>query len=194
MHGDLLDEGTPDEGVPEDDLPGSGSGNDDDRDGTGSGSVPARRRGRPEQTPLQRALGLLARREHSRKELSRKLTSRGLDAGDVEAAVGRLAGEGWQDDKRFAESLVRGRAGSGYGPVRIRAELATHGLDREAIARAMETYEGDWAENARELVQRRFGPGVTEELNLRRKAADFLMRRGFDGASVRAATRFDPDD
>ncbi|QSX75464.1 recombination regulator RecX [Lysobacter arenosi] len=183
MHGDLLD----------DDPPGGGSGSDD-RDGAGAAAGPARRRGRPEQTPLQRALGLLARREHSRKELSRKLTSRGLDAGDVEAAVGRLAGEGWQDDKRFAESLVRSRAGSGYGPVRIRAELATHGLDREAVARAMETYEGDWAENARELVQRRFGPGVTEELNLRRKAADFLMRRGFDGASVRAATRYDPDD
>lgn len=188
MHGDLLD----------DDEPGTGPGSDD-REGGGVATGPSRRRGRPEQTPLQRALGLLARREHSRKELSRKLTSRGLDAGDVEAAVGRLAGEGWQDDKRFAESLVRSRAGSGYGPVRIRAELATHGLDREAVARAMETYEGDWAENARELVQRRFGPaiaggGATEELNLRRKAADFLMRRGFDGASVRAATRFDPDD
>lgn len=161
---------------------------------SGGAGPPGRRRGGREQTPLQRALGLLARREHSRKELNRKLSSRGLDAGEVEAAVDRLAGEGWQDDARFAESVVRSRASSGYGPIRIRAELGTHGLDREAIARAMASFEGDWAENARDLAHRRFGPGLVDDPVLRRKAADLLMRRGFDGDSIRAATRFDPDD
>ena len=164
----------------------------DDRNEGGSGEPRPRRRGR-EQTPVQRALGLLARREHSRKELSRKLTTRGLDAGEVQAAVDRLAGEGWQDDARFAESLVRSRASSGYGPLRIRAELSTHGLDREAIARAMDTFEGDWGENARDLVRRRFGAAL-EEIAVRRKAADFLIRRGFDGGCARAATSLDLDD
>jgi|SRR5688572_12471538 regulatory protein len=166
---------------------------DDPPAGESAGGGSGRRRGR-EQTPVQRALGLLARREHSRKELNRKLTSRGLDAGEVQAAVDRLTGEGWQDDARFAESLVRSRAGSGYGPIRIRAELATHGLDREAIARAMDTFEGDWSEAAHDLVRRRFGPALGGDQALQRKAADFLLRRGFDGASVRAATRLDPDD
>ncbi|PAM41636.1 recombination regulator RecX, partial [Acinetobacter baumannii] len=36
---------------------------------------PGRKRRVREQTPVQRALGLLVRREHSRKELTRKLTS-----------------------------------------------------------------------------------------------------------------------
>ena len=166
----------------------------DDPNGGGSGeTAPGRRRRVREQTPVQRALGLLARREHSRKELNRKLTSRGLDAGEVQAAVDRLAGEGWQDDARFAESLVRSRAISGYGPLRIRAELSTHGLDGEAIAQAMGTFDGDWTENARDLVRRRFGKSL-DELAQRRKAADFLIRRGFDGDSVRAATRLDLDD
>lgn len=166
----------------------------DDPTGSDTGTnPPGRRRRVREQTPVQRALGLLARREHSRKELSRKLTSRGLDAGEVQAAVDRLAGEGWQDDSRFAESLVRNRVASGYGPLRIRAELSTHGLDSDAIARAMGTFEGDWAENARDLVRRRFGKTL-DDLAQRRKAADFLIRRGFDGSSVRAATRLDPDD
>ncbi|MFC3549832.1 recombination regulator RecX [Lysobacter cavernae] len=170
-----------------DDLPGGGS------DSPGSGK-PGRRRAVRELSTTQRALGLLTRREHSRKELTRKLTSRGLDADEVEAAVERLAGDGWQDDARFAESLVRSRASGGYGPIRIRAELGTHGLDGEAIARALAGFDGDWSENARDLVRRRFGSTVTEDLALRRKAADFLFRRGFDGDSVRAATRFDPDD
>lgn len=155
---------------------------------------PRPRRSRPEQTPVQRALGLLTRREHSRRELERKLASRGVDAGEAKAAVERLASEGWQDDRRFAELLVRSRAGSGYGPLRIRAELATHGLDRDAIAAAMDTFDGDWTETACDLVRRRFGPGGLTDLAGQRKAADFLIRRGFDGGSVRAATRLDWED
>ena len=154
-----------------------------------------RRRGKPqEQTPLQRALGLLTRREHSRKELTRKLTARGVEVEQAQAAVERLAGEGWQDDNRFAEVLVRTRAGGGYGPLRIRAELATHGLVREAIAVAMETFESDWTETACDLVRRRFGPVRPDDHAQRRKAAEFLARRGFDSASIRAATQGDPDD
>lgn len=154
--------------------------------------APGKRR-RPELTPQQRALGLLVRREHSRKELARKLTSRGVQAEDAQAAVDRMTAEGWQDDARFAEQLVRSRANNGYGPLRIRAELGTHGLDREAVAAAMDSYDGDWGENARDLVRRRF-PGGADDPVLRRKAADFLIRRGFSGDQVRAAARFDPDE
>ncbi len=152
------------------------------------------RRPRPEPTPTQRALGLLTRREHSRKELTRKLTVRGVERAEAESAVSRLTAEGWQDDARFAESLVRSRAGSGYGPIRIRAELGTHGLDREAIAAALDTFDGDWLEQARDLVRRRFGALVVEDRGVQRKAVDFLIRRGFAADHIRAATRFDPDD
>lgn len=165
---------------------------DSGQDGGGTGN-PGRRRSR-ELSPIQRALGLLTRREHSRKELTRKLVAKGVASEDVEVAVAKLAGAGWQDDVRFAESLVRNRVSGGYGPTHIRAELATHGLDRETIAAALDTFEGDWAGNARDLVRRRYGDGVADDLKLRRKAADLLMRRGFDAACIRAATRFDPDD
>ncbi|MFT4249586.1 MAG: recombination regulator RecX [Pseudomonas sp.] len=152
------------------------------------------RTSRPQPTPLQRALGLLVRREHSRKELTRKLRARGIDAEAASAAVERLAGEGWQDDARFAELLVRSRAAAGYGPLHIRAELASHGLDGEAVAIAMATFDGDWTENARELVRRRFVHGGPVDPVRRRKAADLLARRGFGGDSIRAAICFDPED
>ena len=162
--------------------------------GPEQGEPDARKRRRPEQTPLQRALGLLVRREHSRKELSRKLVAKGVDSGDAESAVARLQAEGWQDDARFAESVVRNRSGSGYGPLHIRAELASHGLDSEAIEAALATFEGDWQEQARALVQRRFGENGPQELAQRRKAADLLARRGFDGDCIRRATRYEPQD
>lgn len=162
--------------------------------GEDAGTRKPRRRGGKEQTPLQRALGLLVRREHSRRELSRKLTARGMDAADVRSAVDRLVDEGWQSDTRFAETLVRSRAAGGHGPLRIRAELSTHGLDREAVEAAMATFDGDWTETARDLVRRRFGPFDPTDLAQRRKIADFLIRRGFDGASVRAASQAGAED
>ena len=138
---------------------------DDERSGHPGGhpaDAPARgrRRARPEPTPTQRALGLLVRREHSRKELSRKLAARGVARDDAEAAIDRLSDAGWQDDARFAELLVRSRAETGHGPLRIRAELQTHGLDREAVALAMATYDGQWDRLAREAVERRFGAAI----------------------------------
>lgn len=156
--------------------------------------APRRKRRVSEQTPVQRALGLLVRREHSRKELTRKLQARGIETEAAVAAVDKLSEAGWQDDTRFAENLVRIRANTGCGPIHIRAELGTHGLDSEQIALAMDTFEGDWAENARDLVCRRFGEAGPQELPQRRKAADLLARRGFDGDTIRRATRYDPDD
>src|SRR3970040_1219676 len=119
-----------------------------------SGSRRRGRRGAVELSPIQRAVGLLSRREHSRLELTRKLCERGLAADEVEAAVEKLATDGWQDDARFAQFLLRSRVSGGYGPIRIRAELATHGLDRDAISSALAEFDGDWAPNARDLLGR----------------------------------------
>ena len=152
----------------------------------GDASVERRKPRRPEPTPAQRALGLLVRREHSRKELARKLIARGVETEEAHAAVERMRSEGWQDDVRFAESLVRNRAAGGYGPLHIRAELGTHGLDREAIATALESFDGNWIDVARDLVRRRFGETGPRGPAQQRKAADLLMRRGFEHSVLRA--------
>lgn len=153
---------------------------------------------RPESTPAQRALALLVRREHSRPELTRKLLARGIGVEEAAAAVEKMAAAGWQDDTRFACSLARTRAANGYGPLRIRAELNSHGLGGESLAAAFaalaETGEDDWPARARDLVQRRFGVSCASTPALQRRAADFLARRGFDGDSVRAALRVEPED
>jgi regulatory protein len=133
-------------------------------------------------------LGLLTRREHSRKELARKLKGRGVEAAEAQAAIDKLADAGWQDDRRFAESLVRSRAAAGYGPAWIRAELGTHGLGAEAISAALATFEGDWADVAADLLRRRLGVFDASDVGARRKAIDLLLRRGFAMDLVLAAT------
>ncbi|MGH8030193.1 MAG: regulatory protein RecX [Arenimonas sp.] len=139
----------------------------------------------------QQALGLLVRRERSRAELGRKLKSRGIDGDEAEAALTTLARQDFQNDERFAGALARTRAAAGYGPVRIRAELGTHGLDRPTIAAALDTCEVDWDALATDAARRRFGLRLADPA-IRRKAVELLLRRGFDvrcaSGAVRTAT------
>lgn len=170
-------------------------GIEDVSEGVDAVAASSRKRKPRELTPVQRALALLVRREHSRKELTRKLVERGIERDAALAAVDRLTSDGWQSDARFAEMLVRSRVAQGQGPVRIRAELGTHGLGQEMVETALAGFEGDWTQAARELAQRRFGAGLASaDTAQRRKAADFLYRRGFDGEAVRLALRGSPED
>jgi regulatory protein len=130
---------------------------------------------------------LLTRREHSRKELTRKLAARGVERGEAAAAVEKVTHAGWQDDTRFAESLARTRAGSGYGPQRIRAELATHGLNNTQIAAALDACETDWTASAKQAIRRRYRVARIADPTQRRKAVEFLLRRGFDRSDAWAA-------
>ena len=148
----------------------------------------------PEPTAYQRALGLLVRREHSRKELGRKLAAKGIAREDMDLALEKLRRQDFQNDARFAAALARSRSSSGYGPARIRAELAQHGLSRDDVAAALDACESDWDAAARQLVQRRYGGKDLREPNLRRKAVDFLLRRGFEQRSAYAAANSRPDD
>jgi regulatory protein len=142
---------------------------------------------RPPIDPYQKALGLLVRREHSRRELQRKLADRGAEPAQSEDALDRLVELGYQDDDRFARALARTRATAGYGPQRIRAELGTHALTAEQIAVALDACETDWPSAARDLVVRRYPGARLADSKQRRKAIEFLLRRGFDHASAFAA-------
>lgn len=152
------------------------------------------RSGRTPPDAYQKALELLVRREHSRRDLKRKLGLRGADPEEAAAAVEKLAGLGYQDDARFAASFARDRASAGYGPVRIRQELSGHGLDRDQVEVALSACETDWTELAKRQVSRRFRPAELEDPARRRKALDFLLRRGFDQDCAWAAVRHRPED
>jgi regulatory protein len=149
------------------------------------------RAAKAEPSAYQRALGLLVRREHSRRELDRKLSARGVEPAERGDALDQLGRQDFQSDHRFAIALARSRAAAGYGPSRIRAELATHQLAREMIDSALAACPGDWAESARLQVSRKFPGTRTSDPAVRRRAAQFLLRRGFDPATAFAVTGSD---
>src|SRR6478609_4019822 len=136
-----------------------------------------------------KALGLLARREHSARELKAKLSQRGFDADENAAALERLQSKDFQNDARFGEMLVRSRIEGGYGPRWIIAELKTHGIGEAGARELIDAAEPDWPELARRQLQRRYGGKSAKSLGERAKRAAFLLRRGFDAATVQSVTR-----
>lgn len=135
------------------------------------------------------ALGLLARREHSRAELRRKLMARGFESDDVDTELERLQAEGLASDVRFAEHYVRVRTGRGYGPVRIRFELRERGVEEEIIGCALEAPEGGWQRHAERVRRGRFGAQPPGDSTDRARQARFLQFRGFTAEQIGRALR-----
>jgi regulatory protein len=141
---------------------------------------------------MRTAVELLARREHSRLELERKLAARGFPEGVIALALDALEHSGVLAATRFTESFIRSRIAKGQGPVRIRAELAERGVGEQA-AELMRGSDIDWLATARAVRRKRFGAEPPRDFRERAKQARFLQYRGFTTDQVRAALELDTD-
>ncbi|MCB1866498.1 MAG: regulatory protein RecX [Chromatiales bacterium] len=136
------------------------------------------------------AVRLLARREHSRRELARKLAERGHDSAVVEAVLDDLAAEGLLDEARFAEVYARMRVERGYGPLAIRAQLRERGIGDELIEAALAGWsDADWFEQLRAVARRRFGAALPTDNRERARRMRALAARGFPESLVRRLFR-----
>ena len=162
-----------------------------------------------------RAVSLLSRREHSVLELRRKLlrvarearrkaslapsdeeysadvheSAPGLAADlalEVDKLLVWLQAQGYLDDARFIESRVHARE-QRFGSLRIKQELAQHGLalsaDGQAALKATELAR------AQALWMRKFHGVVADDLSGRAKQSRFLMARGFGPDVIRRVLR-----
>lgn len=140
-----------------------------------------------DQACRRRALGLLARREHSRLELERKLLQRSFVPEIVEEVLDRLQTDGLLDEGRFLDSFIRTRIGKGQGPARIQAELGQRGIDRSRVQAWFREAEFNWPSLAAGVREKRFGPDRPESFRERVRQAKFLEYRGFDSEQINAA-------
>ncbi len=128
-----------------------------------------------------RALRLLARREHSRAELGRKLSGHAETPEALELLLIDLEKRKQLSDERYAEERVRSLSRK-YGAARIRQDLKAKGVDRETIERI--SSEGE-LERARGILARKYRePAATREERARR--GRFLMSRGFSSDIIRS--------
>ena len=131
-----------------------------------------------------RALRLLSNREHSRKELERKLAPHEETPGELQQALDELQAKGFISDERAAESVIHRRAAR-MGMGRLKQELQAKGLDASLVSQAMETLKGTEVERAREVWSRRYGGEVPRDAAERARQSRFLAARGFGGEVIR---------
>lgn len=164
---------------------------------TNAGAEPA---SRPPGGPSlrERALQLLARRDHARAELARKLRPYAESPEAIEELLDQLVGLGLLSDQRYADQRSTAR-GQRLGNSRLAQELRTKGVGDAIIASALDAL-GDEMTRAREVWQRKFrgvAPSSREEWA---KQARFLLSRGFPSDLIRKILndpehdRFDPSD
>lgn len=125
------------------------------------------------------AMDLLARREHGRVELTRKLRQRGATPELIDPVLDRLTEEGLLSESRYLESFVSYRARSGYGPLRIREELGQRGLQRSDIEQALRESGIDWREQMLVTWQTKFAGQLPVDARERARQGRFLSYRGY---------------
>ena len=132
----------------------------------------------------ERALRLLARREHSRAELAGKLRTYASPQEDLEALLEDLSRRRLLSDERYAESRAHALSRK-YGAARIAHELRAKGLDKELAEQASGAARATEVDRAREVWRRKFrvAPRTCEE---RAKQMRFLQSRGFSFDAIRA--------
>jgi regulatory protein len=132
------------------------------------------------------ALDLLARREHSRAELGRKL-ARFLEEGDDPAQLDELLDdlerEGLLSNARYAETLAHARHGR-HGSLRLKADLRGKGVPEAEMATVLEDARASDLEAARAVWMKKFGT-APRDANERAKQMRFLAGRGFPPEVIR---------
>ncbi|HZV81546.1 MAG TPA: regulatory protein RecX [Geobacteraceae bacterium] len=147
----------------------------------------------------QRALSLLARRDHSQAELKRKLVAKGFSSGHVEDALERLTRQGYLDDRRFAQRWAESalRSGRCFG-TRLLLELQRRGVSREVAAEAVAVGAAEHSERQvlADVVAKRYVEFDSRKASLkeRRRVYDYLLRHGFSPAAVNEYFRGNDED
>ena len=150
----------------------------------------------------QRALRLLAGREHTRSELTRKLAGHGTEA-EIADTLDGLQALDLLSDARFAASYVRTHAAR-LGRARLTQTLRSKGVSSELAAQELDSQlsaggDNDEIERARVLWMRRFGQVPSDAREWARQAR-FMQFRGFSSEVIRQvlrdaklAAKLDPD-
>ena len=131
----------------------------------------------------ERAMRLLARREHSRAELVRKLGQAGFDACDIQSLLDEFEEKKWLSDRRFAESYVadhRSRAGT----VKLAFDLRQRGVADNILETVLSENRDSEFERAQAVWQKKFG-SAPADMTEKARQMRFLQSRGFGTEVIR---------
>jgi len=129
-------------------------------------------------TIYNKALDIISRREHSKKEVRDKLLKKFDDLIVIEDVIEKLIKNSLLNDSRYAEMYTRARKRKGFGPKRIGYELNSRGVSETLSSIAIEE-EGGWLEAAENAFNKKFKDGISLDFKTKLKQKSFLQNRGF---------------
>ncbi|GAB3294742.1 regulatory protein RecX [Pseudidiomarina andamanensis] len=130
---------------------------------------------------------LLARREHSARELKQKLKQRGFDHQTIEMVLTKAQENGWQSDRRFAQVWVRACIAKGDGVRKIMAHAPQKGLSSELIEDILQAEQPNWNHACYERLIKKFGETPPQDQKQRDKIVRHLMQRGYSFSEIKQA-------
>ena len=139
----------------------------------------------------ERALRLLARREHGRAELGAKLRAHVLPEDDLGALLDELSRRKLLSDERYAESRAHALSRK-FGAARIAHELRAKGLGKELAEAASRATQESEIERARAVWRKKFRVPANSQRE-RAKQMRFLHSRGFSFEVIRATVVVEQD-
>jgi len=141
------------------------------------------------QAALNTALRILAGRDHSKFELTRKLEQRGFKPEDIAQALSECERLDYINDERTSRVYINQMIRKGHGLNRIRHEMNKKGLTGQRIQNILCEIESeiDEAQGAERILEKNIKRFEREaDLKKRRnKIYRFLYARGFSQDTIR---------
>ena len=125
-----------------------------------------------------KALDILSRREHSKKELTEKLINKFDSHELINLVITKLIDNNLINDSRYVHSYIVARKRRGFGPKKITFELLKRGVEESLILNAIND-EGGWKDSAKRAFLKKFKGGIEKDFKLANKQKNFLFNRGF---------------
>ena len=134
---------------------------------------------------------MLARREHTRRELECKLAQLTGNPDEIPELLDDFERRGWLSERRFVEQVVASRRRR-FGAQRIAHELRKKGVSGAAISATQQQLQDSELDAARAVWRKKFGvPPVSARDKARQMR--FLQGRGFSLDVIRRVLRDDDD-
>jgi regulatory protein len=136
-------------------------------------------------------MAMLARREHTRKELFDKLLRKEFDKNDIDKTLDEFAQKDLQSDARFCDAFIRMRLRQGVGPVRIEREFDKRGVAVELARHYLDEYAAAFSKAVFAVWQKKYATWP-KDFKEKMKQMRFLQSRGFTTDHIQSV--FKPSD
>lgn len=144
---------------------------------------------------LNKAVQLLAQRDHSSYELTNKIIQfftkkikcsedeyyEQLNQLKIETAdvIQYCTNQNWMNDTQYIEKYIVMRANKGYGRYKIAMELKQRGLSTNLIHELLRILDINWVYNAHKQLLKKFKQVNVKNISEKQKVTQFLVTRGY---------------